>query len=138
MSEAAAHALIARVLGLTVDPADLLEAVEADAELRRSILDLVPVSTIAGFRGGSLERIVSERVAIAPRQDASLAWLEGVRARASDSVWATGGCQSWYLDKTGTPTLDPSTLSELEAQLAAVNWDDFVVSPLATSAAKAA
>ena len=63
MSEAAAHALIARVLGLTVDPADLLEAVEADAELRRSILDLVPVSTIAGFRGGSLERIVSERVA---------------------------------------------------------------------------
>ena len=85
-----------------------------------------------------IERIVSERVAIAPRQDASLAWLEGVRARASDSVWATGGCQSWYLDKTGTPTLDPSTLSELEAQLAAVNWDDFVVSPLATSAAKAA
>lgn len=63
MSEAAAHALVARVLGLTVDPADLLEAVEADAGLRRSVLDLVPVSTIPGFRGGSLEAIVSERVA---------------------------------------------------------------------------
>ena len=59
----AAHALVARVLGLTVDPADLLEAVEADAGLRRSILDLAPVSTIAGFRGGSLEKIASERVA---------------------------------------------------------------------------
>lgn len=59
----AAHALVARVLGLTVDPADLLAAVEAEPELRRSVLDLGPVSAIAGFRGGSLERIVSERVA---------------------------------------------------------------------------
>ena len=63
MSDAAAHALVARVLGLTVDPADLLAAVEDDPELRRSVLDLGPVSAIAGFRGGSLEGIVSERVA---------------------------------------------------------------------------
>lgn len=62
MSDASAHALVARVLGLTVDPADLLAAVEADAGLRRSVLDLLPVSAIAGFRGGTLEEIVSERV----------------------------------------------------------------------------
>ena len=74
-----------------------------------------------------IERIVSDHVAIAPLEAAARIWLDSVRARASDSVWATGGCQSWYLDKTGTPTIDPSTLSELHAQLASVNWPDFVV-----------
>ena len=72
-----------------------------------------------------IDRIVAEGMAIAPRPEASREWLDSVRARASDSVWATGGCQSWYLDKTGTPTLDPSTLSELEAQLAEIQWEDF-------------
>jgi cation diffusion facilitator CzcD-associated flavoprotein CzcO len=85
-----------------------------------------------------IERIVEGGVAIAPKAQASRAWLDSVRARARDSVWATGGCQSWYLDKTGTPTLDPSTLSELEVQLAEVNWDDFEVRPIATRPAKAA
>ena len=85
-----------------------------------------------------IERILRDGVTIAPREAASRAWLDSVRARASDSVWATGGCQSWYLDKTGTPTLDPSTLSELEAQLAQVNWDDFMVRPLEAGRARAA
>jgi hypothetical protein len=47
-------------------------------------------------------------------------------------VWGSGGCQSWYLDKTGTPSLDPSTLSELLARLAVVEWDDFVLTPQPT------
>jgi len=85
-----------------------------------------------------IERIVSDHVAIAPLTAAARSWLDGVRAMAKESVWATGGCQSWYLDKTGTPTLDPSTLSQLEAQLAEVNWADFSVSPLPASLGKAA
>ena len=83
-----------------------------------------------------IDRIVRDHVAITPNDAASRSWLDEVRQRASASVWATGGCQSWYLDKTGTPTLDPSTLSELEAQLARVNWDDFTVrqrEPVATA-----
>ena len=72
-----------------------------------------------------VDHIVEADVAMAPRQEASRAWLDDVRRRASGSVWATGGCQSWYLDKTGTPTIDPSTLSELQQQLSAVRRDDY-------------
>jgi cation diffusion facilitator CzcD-associated flavoprotein CzcO len=72
-----------------------------------------------------IERIVGEGVLLAPREGPSRAWLDGVRAEARQSVWGTGGCQSWYLDATGTPTLDPSTLSELQAQLAEPAWDHF-------------
>jgi cation diffusion facilitator CzcD-associated flavoprotein CzcO len=78
-----------------------------------------------------MDRIVSRKVRLAPREAAGLAWLEDARERARSSVWGTGGCQSWYLDKTGTPSIDPSTLSELRAQLAEPNFDDFVEQPVA-------
>ena len=58
-----------------------------------------------------------------------MAGLDEVRERARQSVWGSGGCQSWYLDKTGTPTLDPSTLSELQEQLAVPDWDHFIERP---------
>ena len=66
---------------------------------------------------------------ISPSEEASRAWLEGVRELARNSLWGTGGCQSWYLDKTGTPTLDTSTLSELQAQLAVPQWEHFIERP---------
>lgn len=76
-----------------------------------------------------IDRIVARRVLLAPREEPSRAWLDGIRAKARESVWGTGGCESWYLDKTGTPTLDTSTLSELQAQLAVPAWDDFIERP---------
>jgi cation diffusion facilitator CzcD-associated flavoprotein CzcO len=76
-----------------------------------------------------IERIVGHQVLLAPREEPSRCWLDGVRALAKDSVWGSGGCQSWYLDATGTPTLDPSTLSELQAQLSVPKWDDFTERP---------
>lgn len=75
------------------------------------------------------ERIAERKVQLAPRQEAAVAWLEEVRERARQSVWGSGGCQSWYLDKTGTPSLDPSTLSELQAQLATPDWSHYVERP---------
>ena len=77
-----------------------------------------------------MEHIVRDKVLLVPREGASLAWLEDARERARNSVWGTGGCQSWYLDKTGTPSIDPSTLSELKAQLAQPRLEDFVERPL--------
>ncbi|RZK03526.1 MAG: NAD(P)/FAD-dependent oxidoreductase [Novosphingobium sp.] len=76
-----------------------------------------------------IDRIVEQQVQIVPREEPARAWLDGIRAKARDSVWGNGGCQSWYLDKTGTPTLDTSTLSELQEQLAEVQWDHFVERP---------
>lgn len=76
-----------------------------------------------------IDRIVEQQVQIVPRDEPARAWLDGIRAKARDSVWGNGGCQSWYLDKTGTPTLDTSTLSELQEQLAEVQWSDFIERP---------
>ncbi len=76
-----------------------------------------------------IERIAERGVTLAPRAQPSQAWLEAIRTKAKDSVWGNGGCQSWYLDKTGTPTLDTSTLSELLAQLAVPAWEDFIERP---------
>jgi len=78
-----------------------------------------------------IDRIVSKNVLLSPRSDAALTWLEGVREKARNSVWGSGGCQSWYLDATGTPTLDPSTLTELQETLAEPVYTDFDERPRA-------
>lgn len=74
-----------------------------------------------------LSHVASAGVLIAPREDKAREWLAEVRERASNSVWATGGCQSWYLDHTGTPAYDAVTLPELQQSLAAPKMEDFEV-----------
>lgn len=76
-----------------------------------------------------IDRIATRGVTLVPREAAARAWLDEVRERARASVWGAGGCTSWYLDATGTPSLDPSTLSELQAQLAAPKLEDFTERP---------
>lgn len=76
-----------------------------------------------------IARIVGDDVLLAPKEEASRAWLEGVRELARNSLWGTGGCQSWYLDRTGTPTLNPITLTELKEQIARPDYADFVALP---------
>ncbi len=76
-----------------------------------------------------IDRITSDDVLLAPCEEAARGWLDGVRELARNSLWGTGGCVSWYLDKTGTPTLNPITLTELKAQLAAPDYTDFDIQP---------
>ncbi len=45
--------------------------------------------------------------AIAPREDAFFAYNESMGEAIGDTVWVTGGCTSWYMDKTGRPNLYP-------------------------------
>jgi cation diffusion facilitator CzcD-associated flavoprotein CzcO len=79
-----------------------------------------------------IDRALREDVALVPREAAARDWLDAVRARAAGSVWGTGGCKSWYLDATGTPTIDPTPLSELTEQLAAPITADWEARPRAT------
>jgi cation diffusion facilitator CzcD-associated flavoprotein CzcO len=85
--------------------------------------------------GGSasvIDRIATKDVLLAPREDVARAWLEEVRAQARNSVWGTGGCVSWYLDKTGTPSLNPTTLSELQDVLREPVYADYEERPRRT------
>ena len=45
--------------------------------------------------------------AMAPTQEAFDAYNAEVREALPGTVWATGGCDSWYIDKTGLPNLYP-------------------------------
>jgi cation diffusion facilitator CzcD-associated flavoprotein CzcO len=74
-----------------------------------------------------VEHIRRNDIAMAPSMDASRNWLNGVRNRASQTVWVTGGCQSWYLGKDGVPIVNPANLEELSEDLRAIELDDFVI-----------
>ncbi len=45
--------------------------------------------------------------AIAPKQTSFDAYNKSMADRAPQTVWASGGCDSWYFDKSGTPNLYP-------------------------------
>lgn len=85
-----------------------------------------------------IDRIMEKNVVLHPREDAARDWLNQVRERASQTVWATGGCKSWYLDETGTPTIDPTPLSELSRQLAVPVFADFIERPRSEEMCKVA
>lgn len=87
------------------------------------------VETQVAYLMQLLERIEADDVFISPREDVARGWLETVRERARNSVWATGGCQSWYLDQTGTPAYDAVTLPELQKSLARPEFADFIERP---------
>ena len=38
---------------------------------------------------------------IEPRPEAQTGWVAAIDARMRDTVWMTGGCASWYVDRTG-------------------------------------
>lgn len=76
-----------------------------------------------------IDRIVGKDVVLTAKEDAARAWLDEVRVRSRATVWGSGGCQSWYLDKTGTPNIDPTPLGELAQQLAAPRFEDYIERP---------
>lgn len=44
---------------------------------------------------------------IAPKQSAFESYNAEMQARVPTTVWASGGCDSWYFDKSGVPNLYP-------------------------------
>jgi hypothetical protein len=66
----------------------------------------------------------------APLLADAFAWaFETLASAGRNSLWGTGGCDGWYLDKTGTPTLNPTTLTELKAVLAEPTYADYIEQP---------
>ncbi|MDJ0869583.1 MAG: NAD(P)/FAD-dependent oxidoreductase [Myxococcota bacterium] len=45
--------------------------------------------------------------AVAAREDAFVAYNEAMQEALPGTVWVSGGCTSWYMDKTGLPNLYP-------------------------------
>jgi hypothetical protein len=73
-----------------------------------------------------VDRVAHDRVALAPDPVRSAELLAGIRERASNTVWGTGGCTSWYLDRHGVPLVKPILLDDLKADMDHPVDDDFV------------
>lgn len=100
-----------------------------------------PIGNVCAFLTAELQvghiikliRIAAEQgVAIAPREDATAALLEKYRDKARTTIWATGGCVSWYQDSEGVPTLYPFPNQTFEAEMNAdPDLAEYVVTPRA-------
>ncbi|MGP3971606.1 flavin-containing monooxygenase [Streptomyces sp. 6N223] len=68
------------------------------------------------------------RVALSPRPAAVRAWNDRLQRRLSRSVWNTGGCDSWYLDRHGrNTTVWPGTTIAFQRATRAVDLAEYEV-----------
>lgn len=71
--------------------------------------------------------------AIEPRPEAQAAFIREVDARMHGTVWNTGGCRSWYQDRTGrNSTLWPGSTGRYRRR-GRFNPADYVAAPLVSS-----
>ena len=52
-----------------------------------------------------VDMIRDKRVAVSPRADVTARLTDRYREEAKKTIWATGGCKSWYQDKDGVPII---------------------------------
>lgn len=81
-----------------------------------------------GYIRRLLERIRSEKVAVAPTEEATDAFRQRLAAEADQTVWAHG-CDNWYLDRRGTPIIWPWYDTEHKEMFADLAIEDLKISP---------
>jgi cation diffusion facilitator CzcD-associated flavoprotein CzcO len=62
--------------------------------------------------------IIDKGIALSPRVDVAQTQVAAYREALKGTIWMTGGCQSWYFDKDGTPVLYPYSTIDFENQMA--------------------
>ena len=72
-------------------------------------LSLISITEVQlGYLIQCLDKMKSEKAAgFVVTQEAYDSYNEEVSKAVVNTVWATGGCDSWYIDKTGKPNLYP-------------------------------
>jgi len=72
--------------------------------------------------------------ALDTRPDAEQRWCDDVQRRMASTVWATGGCVSWYLNAAGrNPTLWPGSVGRFRRATRRVDLAEYDVIPAATA-----
>ena len=98
-----------------------------------------PIGNVCAFLTAELQvahiikliRIAADQgVALAPCEDATRELLATYRDAARTTIWATGGCVSWYQDSEGVPTLYPFPNQTFEAEMTTdPDLAEYVVTP---------
>lgn len=94
-----------------------------------SILNIIEIHI--GYIDRVLDRVLTTGAAVVPDPDRSAELVDAIRERARHTIWFTGGCTSWYLDRNGVPLVNPLTPTQLREDMAEVNWDDLLLQQLA-------
>lgn len=66
-----------------------------------------------------------ELEAMAPTQEAFDDYNAEIRETLPKTIWATGGCDSWYLDKTGLPNLYPWPPSRFRKEMKRPDFGEY-------------
>lgn len=70
------------------------------------------------LRDGKLEEVT-------PKADVTAAFNQAIKDAMPQTVWASGGCQSWYYDRFGNVASWPWTFAKFEEDLSAPALQDF-------------
>lgn len=62
---------------------------------------------------------------LAPRKAVTEAYQAEIDAAMDKTVWVTGGCQSWYVDRSGKVASWPWTYERFQDELRSPRLDDF-------------
>ena len=80
-----------------------------------------------------VEAIASEPATIEVRPETQAAFVAEIDRRSEGSVWLTGGCQSWYLDRTGRQSaLWPGFSWDFHARARRFRPADHIIEPIRT------
>lgn len=72
--------------------------------------------------------VLGGKAALDARDSAVTAWNAKVQERMERTVWATGGCNSWYLDANGrNTTVWPGTTTEFRNATRRVDLSEYEV-----------
>jgi cation diffusion facilitator CzcD-associated flavoprotein CzcO len=78
-----------------------------------------------------IDMIREQGIAMAPRADATAELMAQYREAAKTTIWATGGCHSWYQDEEGVPIIYPYAAEKFRDEVKApIILDDFAIEPL--------
>lgn len=83
---------------------------EAQADYALQLIDL--------WQKGRLNKIE-------PTPEAQTRWNAELKAKLDKSVWSSGGCNSWYLDKDGDPITWPGSWRQFLESIATPELEDF-------------
>ncbi|WP_244931648.1 NAD(P)/FAD-dependent oxidoreductase [Nocardioides sp. W7] len=101
--------------------------------LGHSSMVFVIESQVAYLRAAVRAMRAGRYAAVEPTRTATDRWNRRLQRRMDHTVWSTGGCSSWYLDRHGrNTTLWPRATFTMRAQLSRFDQDTYTCTPLPT------
>jgi cation diffusion facilitator CzcD-associated flavoprotein CzcO len=62
---------------------------------------------------------------VAPREEAFVEYNATMAQAAQQTVWFTGGCDSWYLDRNGIPNIYPWRPRQFRSEMRHPRWEEY-------------